>query len=127
MTRPKYGNVLLKLSGEVLAGSGTGGFDPHFLSRISKEIKSVVDDGVTVGMMVGGGNGEGMGLGGVGGLRLVVVVTGIVDAGRTAEETERQQENEDKADIHPRDDDQTAHVAHTLGVSRINRKWVWVG
>jgi len=56
MTSPKYGNVLLKLSGEVLAGSGTGGFDPRFLSRISKEIKSVVDDGVTVGMMVGGGN-----------------------------------------------------------------------
>jgi uridylate kinase len=56
MTKPKYGSVLLKLSGEVLAGSGTGGFDPHFLSRISKEIKSVVEEGVSVGMMVGGGN-----------------------------------------------------------------------
>jgi uridylate kinase len=56
MTEPKYRSVLLKLSGEVLAGSGTGGSDPRFLSRISKEIKSVVDLGVTLGMMVGGGN-----------------------------------------------------------------------
>ncbi len=56
MPEPRYGRVLLKLSGEVLAGNSGGGFDPFFLSRISAEIKSVADEGVAMGVMVGGGN-----------------------------------------------------------------------
>ncbi|MFQ5906486.1 MAG: UMP kinase [bacterium] len=56
MAKPKYGNALLKLSGEVLAGSRTQGFDPVFLSRMSSEIRSVVGTGVRLGLMVGGGN-----------------------------------------------------------------------
>jgi uridylate kinase len=56
MPEPRYGRVLLKLSGEVLAGSRDGGFDPLFLSRISLEIKSVTDEGIALGLMIGGGN-----------------------------------------------------------------------
>jgi uridylate kinase len=56
MAKPKYESVLLKLSGEVLAGNRTRGFDPVFLSRISSEIRSAVKQGVRLGIMVGGGN-----------------------------------------------------------------------
>lgn len=56
MAKPKYGRVVLKLSGEVLAGGSTGEFNPGFLCRISEEIKSLTDEGVCVGLMVGGGN-----------------------------------------------------------------------
>ncbi|TET77771.1 UMP kinase, partial [candidate division TA06 bacterium] len=56
MAEPKYKNVLLKLSGEVLAGGDRWGLDPVFLSRISSEVKSVEKAGVRLGLMVGGGN-----------------------------------------------------------------------
>jgi len=56
MAKPKYENVLLKLSGEVLAGGDRWGLDPVFLSRISTEVKTVEEAGVRLGLMVGGGN-----------------------------------------------------------------------
>lgn len=51
-----YKRVLLKLSGEQLAGKFEGGIDTELLSWIGKEIKKVVDGGTQVVIMVGGGN-----------------------------------------------------------------------
>ncbi|NTW15962.1 MAG: UMP kinase [Syntrophaceae bacterium] len=56
MKRPIYKRVLLKLSGEVLMGKGSYGIDIDAISGISQEIKEVVDLGVQLGIVVGGGN-----------------------------------------------------------------------
>jgi len=56
MTAPKYKRVMLKISGEALAGEKGYGFDFDVITRISKEIKELVDLGVEVGCVVGGGN-----------------------------------------------------------------------
>ncbi|WP_066873374.1 UMP kinase [Clostridium mediterraneense] len=62
----KYKRVMLKLSGEALAGENGFGIDFNVALRIAKEIKELVDMGVEVGAVVGGGNiwrgrsGEGM-------------------------------------------------------------------
>lgn len=62
----KYKRVMLKLSGEALAGADGFGIDFSVATRIAKEIKELVDMGVEVGAVVGGGNiwrgreGEGM-------------------------------------------------------------------
>ncbi|MGL4761417.1 MAG: UMP kinase [Sarcina sp.] len=62
----KYKRVMLKLSGEALAGKDGFGIDFNVATRIAKEIKELVDLGVEVGAVVGGGNiwrgreGEGM-------------------------------------------------------------------
>ena len=53
---PKYRRVLLKVSGETLAGPQKFGLDPATLKAIAWEIKSVVDLKVQVGIVVGGGN-----------------------------------------------------------------------
>jgi len=52
----KYHRIILKLSGESLAGEKKFGLDPGTLTAIAKEIKGVVDLGVQVGVVVGGGN-----------------------------------------------------------------------
>ncbi len=52
----KYKRVLLKLSGEALMGDLDYGVDPAMLGRVAAEIKSVVDMGVEVGLVIGGGN-----------------------------------------------------------------------
>lgn len=52
----KYGRVLLKLSGEALMGDGDYGIDPAMLEHLAKEIKVIHDDGIEVGIVVGGGN-----------------------------------------------------------------------
>ena len=52
----KYKRVLLKLSGEALMGNKQYGIDPERLSDYAKEIKSVTDAGVQVGIVIGGGN-----------------------------------------------------------------------
>jgi uridylate kinase len=51
-----YKRVLLKISGEALMGSHEYGIDPHVADRIAKEIKTVVELGVQVCLVVGGGN-----------------------------------------------------------------------
>lgn len=51
-----YRRVILKLSGEALAGSLGYGIDPAVLGRIAGEIGQVVDEGVSLGVVVGGGN-----------------------------------------------------------------------
>ena len=52
----KYKRVLLKISGEALMGKQSFGIDPSTISRISKEIETVVQMGVEVCIVVGGGN-----------------------------------------------------------------------
>ncbi len=51
-----YERILLKLSGEVLAGPKTTGIDNDTVVKICKSIKAVADLGVQVGIVVGGGN-----------------------------------------------------------------------
>lgn len=51
-----YKRVLLKLSGEQLAGKHDARFDPEFASWLTKEIKGAVSSGTQVVVMVGGGN-----------------------------------------------------------------------
>ena len=52
----KYKKILLKLSGEALAGDAGFGIDPKVLDRMSLEIKQTIELGVQVGMVIGGGN-----------------------------------------------------------------------
>jgi uridylate kinase len=52
----KYRRVLLKCSGEALMGDAAYGIDFNTVSRIAAEVKAVVDDGVQVCLVVGGGN-----------------------------------------------------------------------
>ena len=52
----KYKRVLLKLSGEALMGNQGFGIDPEMINNIAKEIKNVVNLGVELAIVVGGGN-----------------------------------------------------------------------
>ncbi len=52
----KYKRILLKLSGESLAGEKQTGIDPEVLKQFVSEIKQVIDMGLQVGLVVGGGN-----------------------------------------------------------------------
>lgn len=56
METPKYTRVMIKISGEALAGSQKTGIDFDTLSEISARIKEVYDLGVEVAVVVGGGN-----------------------------------------------------------------------
>jgi uridylate kinase len=52
----RYQRVLLKLSGEALAGGRGAGFDFAVLDRLANEIKTVREMGVRIGLVIGGGN-----------------------------------------------------------------------
>ncbi len=54
--RPAYRRVVLKLSGEALAGSQGYGIDPPVLARIAQEVRDVTDLGVQIAIVIGGGN-----------------------------------------------------------------------
>ncbi len=54
--QPRYKRVLLKLSGEALAGGGSFGIDPGVVDGIAVEIRDVVSLGVQLGVVIGGGN-----------------------------------------------------------------------
>ena len=56
MSRPSFTRVLLKLSGESLAGDQGYGIDPKTINAIAKEIREVVDQGVQLALVIGGGN-----------------------------------------------------------------------
>ena len=56
MPKAKYKRVLLKLSGEAMAGSNGFGIDASTLGNICDYIKKIVDMGVEVAIVVGGGN-----------------------------------------------------------------------
>jgi uridylate kinase len=53
---PKYRRVLIKLSGEALAGSQKQGIDAETVASIARQVKEVVDLGVELGLVIGGGN-----------------------------------------------------------------------
>ena len=52
----KYKRVFLKLSGEALAGEKKTGFDEATCIKVANQVKQLVDDGVQVGIVIGGGN-----------------------------------------------------------------------
>lgn len=52
----KYQRVLLKLSGEALMGELSYGIDPKILEQYARDVKQVVDAGVQVAIVIGGGN-----------------------------------------------------------------------
>ena len=54
--QPKYKRVLLKLSGESLAGNDSHGIDFDTVAKICEPIKACVEMGVEIGVVVGGGN-----------------------------------------------------------------------
>ncbi len=56
MTEPQYKRVLLKISGEALAGEATRGLDFDVIGSVCAVIRKCVDAGVQVGIVVGGGN-----------------------------------------------------------------------
>ena len=56
MSTPKYKRVILKLSGEALAGERGYGIDANVIQSLAKQIKEVVELGVEVAVVVGGGN-----------------------------------------------------------------------
>lgn len=66
---PKYRRILLKFSGEALAGKSGYGIEPAVLDRIAKEVRELVETEVQVGIVVGGGNlfrGESLSAAGIG-------------------------------------------------------------
>src|SRR5210317_1820158 len=56
MANLKYQRILLKLSGEALMGEQDFGIDPQVVAGIAKDVKQLVDKGVQVAMVIGGGN-----------------------------------------------------------------------
>lgn len=48
--------ILLKLSGEALAGEKKTGFDEETVRKVALQVKQLVDDGIQVGIVIGGGN-----------------------------------------------------------------------
>ena len=54
--QPKYKRILLKLSGESLMGNKNFGMDADVITQYAAEIKSIVDLGVEVAIVIGGGN-----------------------------------------------------------------------
>ena len=53
---PRYSRILLKLSGEVLAGDGSFGVDSERVKALAAEVAEVAQSGVQIGLVVGGGN-----------------------------------------------------------------------
>ena len=56
MSVPQYKRVVIKLSGEALAGEAGFGLSPQIIKEVAKQVKEVVDLGVEVAVVVGGGN-----------------------------------------------------------------------
>lgn len=56
MPTPKYKRVLLKISGEAILGESSYGIDPKVMDNIAEQIKEVVEMGVEIAVVIGGGN-----------------------------------------------------------------------
>src|SRR4051794_38106625 len=56
MSVPQYKRVVIKLSGEALAGEAGFGLSPEIIKSVAEQVKEVVDLGVEVAVVVGGGN-----------------------------------------------------------------------
>lgn len=54
--KPRYKRVLLKLSGEALMGDTQSGISPEVITRIAHEVRDLIQAGVQVGLVIGGGN-----------------------------------------------------------------------
>jgi uridylate kinase len=52
----QYGRILLKLSGEAMAGAGTFGIDPERVKSLASEVGAIAQKGLQVGLVIGGGN-----------------------------------------------------------------------
>jgi uridylate kinase len=52
----KYSRILLKLSGEALAGEKRTGFDDDTCLNVARQVKTLTDDGIEVSIVIGGGN-----------------------------------------------------------------------
>ncbi|MFL2546328.1 MAG: UMP kinase, partial [Candidatus Rariloculaceae bacterium] len=53
---PTYKRILLKLSGEALLGAQEYGIDPPVIKRVAAEVAEVMQLGVEIGLVIGGGN-----------------------------------------------------------------------
>ena len=49
--------VLLKLSGEALAGEKKTGFDEATVIEVAKQIRTIAEEGLEIGIVIGGGSG----------------------------------------------------------------------
>jgi uridylate kinase len=56
MDKPVYRRILLKLSGEILAGQDGFGINPERADYLAKEVKSIYDLGLSIGLIIGAGN-----------------------------------------------------------------------
>lgn len=56
MSKPQYERIVLKLSGEALAGEQGFGLSPDIIKSVAEQVKEIVDLGVEVAVVVGGGN-----------------------------------------------------------------------
>ena len=56
MPEMKYKRILLKISGEALAGEAHRGLDFEIVNSVCRVIKKCVDAGVQIGLVIGGGN-----------------------------------------------------------------------
>ncbi|MCD8199935.1 MAG: UMP kinase [Coriobacteriaceae bacterium] len=56
MSEYKYHRILLKLSGEALEGDRGYGIDPAVIDEVAEQIKEIVNDGIEVAIVIGGGN-----------------------------------------------------------------------
>lgn len=56
MDKPTYERILLKLSGEALLGDEDYGIDPVIIGRVASEIRDVINTGVQIAIVIGGGN-----------------------------------------------------------------------
>src|SRR4030095_4645177 len=52
----KYKRILLKLSGESLMGKQDFGIDPDMSNHYAREVKSAIDEGIQIAIVIGGGN-----------------------------------------------------------------------
>ncbi|MFX3674075.1 MAG: UMP kinase [Paenisporosarcina sp.] len=56
MSKPQYNRVVLKLSGEALAGEQGFGLSPQIIKSVAEQVREIVELGVEVAVVVGGGN-----------------------------------------------------------------------
>ena len=56
MGKSVYKRILLKLSGEALAGDQGTGINPAVINQIAQDVKVAYDTGVQIGLVIGGGN-----------------------------------------------------------------------
>ncbi|MBC8345417.1 MAG: UMP kinase [Candidatus Marinimicrobia bacterium] len=56
MSSPAFRRILLKLSGEVLAGDQGFGIDPKKATQLANEVKSIYEMGISIGLIIGAGN-----------------------------------------------------------------------